>query len=513
VRVQGFSRVLRNPEFRNLCHRWLMEDGKNSAINILIALVVVTINLILQTFTAMMAEWQRPTSMSELNASILYRLFIAQFINTAVVTSLINTEIWPFMGPYSDFERGWYAIVGVPIMTTLFFNIVSGSSGSLCYWFWFIFQRRLCGRRQKHQAEVISFYTNPPFDIAERYARALVTVFVTLTYSSGLPLVILFAIVHFLVTYWVDKLILLRGSRRPPAFDARMPLQASTILLYAGPLHLLVATWMYSHGCTFPSDEILGLGSFSFPSHLVSNFANRLFRKSSWMLFASLVVLLCLWALWLVFQIIGATLGEFFRLLYLGFYKRRPSMLPRGGLERWKARKFRDDGEEGLTWNIAAELISRTQPQISYKFENDPEFRMLLNNTAQKRRMYASRRSSAILVEGDDKEKLRGLSNVEDPPSSEMVCKRPMAGACEELGVGCEGAHSAVQFDIATLEPEFSFGEFRQRLQTDLEAVGAVPASVASDDLIESPTGTLSPRVSLGGVFLDGLDLSRFATV
>ena len=88
--------------------------------------------------------------------------------------------------------------------------------------------------RHKHQAELLKLYTNPKFEIAQVYARVLSTVFVTLTYSSGLPLVNLFAILYFFANYWVDKAVLLWGSRRPPAFDARIPMQAATILLYAG---------------------------------------------------------------------------------------------------------------------------------------------------------------------------------------------------------------------------------------------------------------------------------------
>lgn len=369
--TQGYTEVLRDRNLRDICADWLQEDGKNSAIAVLTAVVVVSINVILQVFTKEMAEWQRPISESGLNASIVYRLFVAQYINTAVVTSLISADVWPFEGPYSDFERGWYSIVGVPIITALMFNVVSGSASTLGKWAFICFKRTFCWRRHKHQAELLKLYTNPKFEIAQVYARVLSTVFVTLTYSSGLPLVNLFAILYFFANYWVDKAVLLWGSRRPPAFDARIPMQAATILLYAGPIHMFVALFMFSHGCTFPSDE-LGESLSSDSGQLSNNFGNRLVRQSTWMIFASLVLLIALWAVWVVLQIVGATFGEFFRLLHVCCCSRRPKTTPV------------EDGPLEVTWDTAVEQIRKRQPQISYQFKNDPEFRVLYENTTDK---------------------------------------------------------------------------------------------------------------------------------
>ena len=207
--TQGYTEVLRDRNLRDICADWLQEDGKNSAIAVLTAVVVVpdlescpasvvtcqccaqgarddpsvittsegahgyarskgdltiptirlsrcivhlakvSINVILQVFTKEMAEWQRPISESGLNASIVYRLFVAQYINTAVVTSLISADVWPFEGPYSDFERGWYSIVGVPIITALMFNVVSGSASTLGKWAFICFKRTFCWRRPR----------------------------------------------------------------------------------------------------------------------------------------------------------------------------------------------------------------------------------------------------------------------------------------------------------------------------------------------------------------------------
>lgn len=201
----------------------------------------------------------------------------------------------------------------------------------------------------KHQAELIVQYTNPPFDMASRYAQILTMCYITLVFSAGLPIVNWLAALFCFVTYWSDKTVLLRGSYRPPAYDTQMAYQASQLCLYAVPMHLIAAIWMYSHPCIFPSNplggELAGLagnltnlaanitlasnatsntssggndiGSLLASDQLVSadGFLDRITRESTWMIFILLAIFLVLVLVQVVTFVVGSALGDVFNLV------------------------------------------------------------------------------------------------------------------------------------------------------------------------------------------------------
>jgi len=101
-------------------------------------------------------------------------------------------------------------------------------------------------------------FTNPDFMLSARFAQLLNTVFVTLMYSAAMPLILMFAVVNFLVVFWVDKFLLLRSSRLPPSFDHTIADSAVAMLPLAALLHTAFAIWMYGHPLVFPSESIDG---------------------------------------------------------------------------------------------------------------------------------------------------------------------------------------------------------------------------------------------------------------
>jgi hypothetical protein len=68
-----------------------------------------------------------------------------------------------------------------------------------------------------HPQELEEMITGPHFVVEERFAQALSTAFVCVTYSAGLPLLMPVAFVSFLLSYWVDKV------RCPQPYHFYMP--------------------------------------------------------------------------------------------------------------------------------------------------------------------------------------------------------------------------------------------------------------------------------------------------
>jgi len=59
-------------------------------------------------------------------------------------------------------------------------------------------------------------YKGPEFNLQMRLGQVMTIIFVTLTYSSGLPVLYFVNFLVFLAFYWTDKYMLLRFYRKSP---------------------------------------------------------------------------------------------------------------------------------------------------------------------------------------------------------------------------------------------------------------------------------------------------------
>mmetsp|Transcript_134752 Transcript_134752/g.300318 ORF Transcript_134752/g.300318 Transcript_134752/m.300318 type:complete len:437 (+) Transcript_134752:104-1414(+) len=344
------------------------------------------VNVSAKLIIAALAEFERPLSVSALNCSVMYKTAVAQIVNTGLILYVVNHSFpagvrdmasWIpgnklfFSGEYDDFMRGWYSSVGVALMMNMLLNTIVPGASEVAKMYVTRLKQHCLGGQQKHQEELLKLYTNPPFDIAVRYAQLLTTVFCTMMYCSGMPILTVFAAVYMVVSYWADKLVLLRGSQRPPAFGGEMPLQAGHLMLWAVPLHCGFGIAMYGQPCTFPSLPLSGpLGSLSSQarsaSGQVSNGAmswiwSRITVESTWLLALLLILSLALWVIWNVLWILGGTLGELWTVCRTACCG--------GGL---KVAPLCED--EQLDWDTAYNRMERLYPPASYRLERSPQF-------------------------------------------------------------------------------------------------------------------------------------------
>jgi len=380
----GYAEIMKRSELRTACTGWLIEAGRAISIMAVCSTAIVAVNVAVRVILIYLAEVEKPLSMSQLNSSKMRKVAFAQTICTGFVITLVNYHHFPlgsfiFQGDYTDFTRGWYAAVGTPLLMSMLANTVGPSASYVATMLLTACRRYWCASRMKHQAELLELYTNPHFDLSIKYAQLLTTVVCTLTYSAGLPLLNLFAAMYMFATYWVDKVYLFRGARRPPHCDTQMPREASRYLIGAVALHCVFAIMMFGQACTFPSSDLGGaLASVSSQatgavnkrttssSDAVGWWSDRFSRESAWMHFALVLVLAALAVVWLVLWLLGSTLGQVLRGIVLAqtCCPVRVKTLPKETADR-------------AVWGSAKDLIESILPPASYKLERAPEFNLL----------------------------------------------------------------------------------------------------------------------------------------
>jgi hypothetical protein len=62
----------------------------------------------------------------------------------------------------------------------------------------------------------VQIFVAPPFLLSTRLPVVLNTLFITLTFCSGMPLLLPIAFVSLCVTYWMDKVAVTRFYSKPP---------------------------------------------------------------------------------------------------------------------------------------------------------------------------------------------------------------------------------------------------------------------------------------------------------
>mmetsp|Transcript_36402 Transcript_36402/g.108172 ORF Transcript_36402/g.108172 Transcript_36402/m.108172 type:complete len:972 (-) Transcript_36402:31-2946(-) len=386
--VTGYAKIAMNFDvLQPICESWLIESGKGIAISAAAAAFVVVVNTGCKIILEMLAYSERPISITALNTSIITKIFATMTMNTGLVIFAVNFSPpdWlppgisdmlklVFRGDFSDAVRGWYGLVGGAIMMNLATNMVAPAGTNFAIMVVDMVKRRLLSGRQKHQVLLLDLYTNKEFKITARLAQVLMTVFVTMIYSAGMPILNLFAAAFMFTMYWSDKIVLLRGSHRPPAFDSLLAKQASEILLYSVPLHLLMAIWMYGQPCTFPSEPfgLMAATVSQYSGESVSggqSYFERLSLKSTWMLSTALLGIAGLWGVWMLMWILGGTLGEGLQMMSTiccGARNKRTSPEDQAGdNQSW-------EGSEGAKLYIEGHC-----PPASYRLDKSPGFKHL----------------------------------------------------------------------------------------------------------------------------------------
>lgn len=92
--------------------------------------IITVLNIVIRTVTINLITWIGYDTHSELVTAITNAVFLAQFLNTAIVVLLVYANFTEFGGdgksffdgPFYDYQPGWYAVVGYRIVQTMIIN-------------------------------------------------------------------------------------------------------------------------------------------------------------------------------------------------------------------------------------------------------------------------------------------------------------------------------------------------------------------------------------------------------
>lgn len=318
-----------------MCEDWFYDLLYIQTLTIGSIMLVLAVNIILKSICKVLVDFEKHYNRSGKVTSLTWKLFLAQFVNIAMIALLVNgnldlfgvsvqsvgygEESWSiFSGSYDDFGTDWYLDIGVTLMLTMIINAFSPHASTIGMMFFqgvkICKDRKGCIHKKEitskfSQTDLDSLYAGPEFELEMRYASLLMTVFVTLTYGAGLPLLYPICFLSFVVYYMVDKWLFLRFYSKPPQMSGKLADFAANVLPYAIFLHVSFAMWMFSNEDIFPetdssltistgsssAEDITG-SSFSFSSRLFNS--NNILNMAMWLcIFLYILIRQFLWPL------------------------------------------------------------------------------------------------------------------------------------------------------------------------------------------------------------------------
>lgn len=263
ISVYGFfkgSKMMWNEEAP--CQIYLDEFITRNALIYASALFIIIINLSLKFLFRYLGKFERHSSESRRASAVTMKVFFSTFLNTALIILLLNTK-FPgtfgrlFNGEYKDFSREWYATVGSSIATTMLINVVVPHIGPVFKTFFLQpIKRTLLSSLVFTQEEMNVLYEGPSFTIEERYPLVLNTVFVTMFYSSGIPILLPISAISLWIIYFFEKMTILKLYTVRIAYDETLCILGLNLLYWALLFHLGVAVWMLGNSELLPATLI-----------------------------------------------------------------------------------------------------------------------------------------------------------------------------------------------------------------------------------------------------------------
>ncbi|EKX50315.1 hypothetical protein GUITHDRAFT_67192 [Guillardia theta CCMP2712] len=200
------------------------------------------INAVLTTVLKVLVEFERKHSSNERDASLARSVFFAQFVNTALISLIVNADITYYVsalsmlgkdglglltGDFRDLTSRWYMVVGIAFIPTVLTTSLSPNIGQFAKWPVTLVQQRIAKTNALTQKEIDEIFAGPSLQLSERYGAMLNITFVIFMYASGMPILYFFGILYFSTAYWSDKITLLEVFQRPGSIDSTLVQLAS----------------------------------------------------------------------------------------------------------------------------------------------------------------------------------------------------------------------------------------------------------------------------------------------
>eukprot|EP00981_Chlorochromonas_danica_P004112 scaffold801_cov178-Ochromonas_danica.AAC.17 len=249
---------------RSLCRGYLQQNVQAQVLSYFASLIVLIVNIAIDKAVNWSSDYERHPTSDGRGLSIFWRSFLLKYINTAAVFLINNDNFFlrKIFGLHqsstSEFTADWYSQIGSTIILVQMGDVLAAHAKR--QWQWLTIKRlhRRAERQPESfltQDELNKAFAGPEFGFASSYAQLMSTFCVTLTFSSGIPLLYPIACANYLLYYYVEKYFFVHIYRIPPHFNTYVGKRATSFIPLGLLLHVVMAIWTLSNSSLLDNKE------------------------------------------------------------------------------------------------------------------------------------------------------------------------------------------------------------------------------------------------------------------
>lgn len=185
------------------------------SITLVTTVITLGINTFLSFLVYILTDWERHQSMANQKASLVAKLLVTQFINTAMVYIALSK----IRGDDSNelmSEQGLVYQISSMLVLSGFINILTNLINFGEIYQWVYLKYLLWGTDPNDipmfQVTLNREYQYLEFDLAQKYAYYLLQLYMVAFYSYIMPIIVPAVAIIFFFQYWVDKFNLFKRS-------------------------------------------------------------------------------------------------------------------------------------------------------------------------------------------------------------------------------------------------------------------------------------------------------------
>ena len=279
VKSMTFSSIQGDGSLVKPCERWLKDYNLSAQMGIIISVSIAIINTILRESLRLSAKFEGHYTVSEKLSSAFSKMWVLQFVNTAIILIIINNRFSPdglittvtratgtsgilFNGDYADFNTEWYALVGITIFTNAFIGGIAPVGGISTYFIGLLKRcwDRGCSKDIRKTKKIIqeeyeAVYTGTSIQYDTRFSVMIAMIWVIMMFAAAIPMLYLAGFVLCFVLYWTDKTLFVKYFRTPPKHGSTLGHQVRSIIEWSLIMHLFMGLYMISNPEIFSSEE------------------------------------------------------------------------------------------------------------------------------------------------------------------------------------------------------------------------------------------------------------------
>jgi hypothetical protein len=272
----------------SVCDSYLKAFLWETGLSVVGGLIIAITNYLLKKILYYFSKFQVYRSLTAETTSTIVKGLVASYVNTVIVTLLSSAQLpngaipSRFLGElakidtsaipkFTDFNREWYQLTGFKIAFAVLISCFSPHVfelliiNPLAKWW---------GRRGLKdgvlQIELNSMVEPSDFYIDNNYTVALNLLFVCLSFSAGMPILIWFCFLGFLLLYIFNKLKFVTWTKKCPFYNKSLNATITAILPFAVLIHLMFSVWIYGVKEFFNKANALNVGVLAAATSLTS---------------------------------------------------------------------------------------------------------------------------------------------------------------------------------------------------------------------------------------------------